>query len=356
MKRSELRYPSADGVSCIRALVWEPDAVAAGAAPRAVIQLVHGMAEHIERYERFAGVLCEAGYVVCAEDHIGHGGSAASADDLGHIPLAHGVDVLLEDMHALRGRVCSRYEERVARAGDAFASQDAGRGVSQSASQNPPSLLAASQNPPSPLAGGVPYVLFGHSLGSFMVRVYLTRWSEGVSAAVVCGTGQQPRWLARAGNVLCHVLACVRGERYRSALVDSLAVGAYGRAIKDARTPHDWLSYDDAVVDAYRADPRCGFMFTVGGYAAVTALAEASQDAALARAIPRDLPLLFIAGAEDPVGDCGVGVHRAVAEYWVLGMTQVDEIIYDGMRHEILNEPDHARVERDVLAWLEAHV
>lgn len=341
MKRSELRYPSADGASCIRALVWEPDAVAAGAAPRAVVQLVHGMAEHIERYERFAEVLCGAGYAVCAEDHVGHGGSAASTDDLGHIPLKGGVDVLLEDMHALRGRVCSRYEGRAACAAVASASQDVGR--------------SASQNPPSPLVGEMPYVLFGHSLGSFMVRVYLTRWGEGVSAAVVCGTGQQLRWLARAGNALCHVLACLRGERYRSALVDSFAVGAYGRAIKHARTPHDWLSYDDAVVDAYRADPRCGFMFSVGGYAAVTALADASQDTKLARRIPRDLPMLFIAGAEDPVGDCSAGVHRAVAEYRALGMTQVDEVVYDGMRHEILNESGNERVERDVLAWLEAH-
>lgn len=324
MKRSELRYPSADGASCIRALVWEPDAVAAGAPPRAVVQLVHGMAEHVERYERFAGVLCAAGYAVCAEDHIGHGGSVAAFDGLGHIPLNGGVDMLLEDMHALRKLVVARY------------------GSAATADQ--------------PNSSSVAYVLFGHSLGSFMVRVYLARWGEGVSAAVVCGTGQQPRWLVRAGNALCHVLACVRGERYRSALVDSLAVGAYGRAIKHARTPQDWLSYDGAVVDAYRADPCCGFMFTVGGYAAVTALASASQDVALASGIPRDVPLLFIAGADDPVGDCGAGAHRAVAQYRRLGMAQVDEIIYDGMRHEILNESDHERVERDVLAWLEAHV
>lgn len=324
MKRSELRYPSADGANCIRALVWEPDVVAAGAPPRAVVQLVHGMAEHVERYERFAGVLCAAGYAVCAEDHIGHGGSVAAPDGLGHIPLNGGVDMLLEDMHTLRKLVVARYGS------------------------------AATVDQPN--SSSVAYVLFGHSLGSFMVRVYLARWGEGVSAAVVCGTGQQPRWLVRAGNALCHVLACVHGERYRSALVDSLAVGAYGRAIKHARTPQDWLSYDGAVVDAYRADPRCGFMFTVGGYAAITALASASQDVALASAIPRDVPLLFIAGADDPVGDCGAGVHRAVAQYRKLGMAQVDEIIYDGMRHEILNEPDHERVERDVLAWLEAHV
>ena len=324
MKRSELRYPSADGASCIRALVWEADAVAAGAPPRAVVQLVHGMAEHVERYERFVGVLCAAGYAVCAEDHIGHGGSVAASDGLGHIPLNGGVDMLLEDMHALRKLVVARY------------------GSAATADQ--------------PNSSSVAYVLFGHSLGSFMVRVYLARWGEGVSAAVVCGTGQQPRWLVRAGNALCHVLACVRGERYRSALVDSLAVGAYGRAIKHARTPQDWLSYDGAVVDAYRADPCCGFMFTVGGYAAVTALASASQDVALASGIPRDVPLLFIVGADDPVGDCGAGVHRAVAQYRRLGMAQVDEIIYDGMRHEILNESDHERVERDVLAWLEAHV
>lgn len=150
------------------------------------------------------------------------------------------------------------------------------------------------------------------------------------------------------------MLARLRGEHFRSRLIHELVVGAYGRAIKGARTPYDWLSIDPAVVEAYRSDPLCGQMFTVGGYAAVTVLAATSQRRNLACRIPRGLPLLFIAGSNDPVGDCGRGVRTAVKQYRDLGMVHVDEMIYQGMRHEVLNEPGRAQVYRDVLAWFDA--
>ena len=316
MRTETLTYPSADGRSTVRALVWAP-ASSGSAAPRGVVQLVHGMSEHAERYASFAETLCAAGYLVCANDHVGHGRTAAATCDLGHIPLAGGVDILLADVHALRSRVIGRLRAQ---------------GVS----------------------ARIPYIFFGHSLGSFIVRVYLTQHAEGVSAAVVCGTGQQPPALARAGNAFCRVLARLRGEHFRSRLIHELVVGAYGRAIKGARTPYDWLSTDPAVVEAYRRDPLCGQMFTVGGYAAVTELAATSQQRSLARRIPRGLPLLFIAGSNDPVGDCGRGVRAAAKQYRDLGMVHVDEMIYQGMRHEVLNEPGRAQVYRDVLAWFDA--
>lgn len=303
-------FPSADGASTVRARLWVPDGDVAPARPRGLVQIVHGMSEHIGRYGRFAGELVDAGFAVVAHDQIGHGATAA-AGDLGHLPVDGGAELLIADVAEARARaegLCG--------------------------------------------ADGLPYILFGHSLGSFIARVYLTRASD-VAAAIVCGTGQQPLALARAGNLLCRVLACVRGERSRSPLVHGLAVGAYGRAISGARTDFDWLSHDPAVVDAYIGDPLCGREFTVGGYAAVTALAAASQDRSLARRIPFGLPMLFIAGEGDPVGDFGRGVHRAVEQYRALGMEHVDEIVYPGLRHEILNEPERGRVVADILAWLE---
>ena len=290
MKTTALPYPSADGASTVRAWLWEPDGNAeAPAARRGLVQIIHGMSEHAERYASCAEALCAAGYLVCANDHVGHGRTAAATCDLGHIPLAGGVDILLADVHALRSRVIGRLRAQ---------------GVS----------------------ARIPYIFFGHSLGSFIVRVYLTQHAEGVSAAVICGTGQQPPALARAGNALCRVLARLRGEHFRSRLIHELVVGAYGRAIKGARTPYDWLSTDPAVVEAYQRDPLCGQMFTVGGYAAVTELAATSQQHSLARRIPRGLPLLFIAGSNDPVGDCGRGVRAAAKQYRDLGMVHVDEI------------------------------
>ena len=223
--------------------------------------------------------------------------------------LANGADVLVEDVHALREKVCERYPH-------------------------------------------ARHVMFGHSMGSFVTRVYLTRHADGLSAAILCGTGQQPRIQTVAGRVITRLIAQIRGERHVSRFVDSLGAGAYGRAIKDARTDVDWISSDPDVVDEYIADPLCGQPFTVGAYATLASLVADATDARLARRVPKDLPLLFVAGAEDPVGDCGRGVARAVDEYRNAGVRLVEMGIYPGARHEILNEPCHEAVWHDVEEFL----
>ncbi len=310
MITTTLTYKSHDNKSAIRALLWEPDgAVMPDYVPRAVVQVVHGMAEHVERYAPFAEWLCSRGFVVCANDHVGHGKSVASEADLGHIPLKGGEDVLIEDVHALRTKVCERYQ-------------------------------------------GVPYVIFGHSMGSFVTRVYLTRHASGLAAAVVCGTGQQPSLQSRGGKLLTGIIARLRGERHVSKLVCSQGVGAYAKAIKGARTEVDWICTDPAVVDEYRADPCCGQDFTVGGYHTLACLVADATDAVLARNVPSALPMLFIAGAQDPVGDCGEGVKAAVSEYRNAGVRVVEQIIYEGARHEILNEPIKEQVYTDVENFL----
>lgn len=309
MQTTTISYPSHDNASTIRALVWEPDdAARPDFSPRAVVQIVHGMSEHVERYAPFAEFLVGRGFVVCANDHVGHGKTAGERD-LGHMPLANGADVLVEDVHALREKVCERYPH-------------------------------------------ARHVMFGHSMGSFVTRVYLTRHADGLSAAILCGTGQQPRIQTVAGRVITRLIAQIRGERHVSRFVDSLGAGAYGRAIKDARTDVDWISSDPDVVDEYIADPLCGQPFTVGAYATLASLVADATDARLARRVPKDLPLLFIAGAEDPVGDCGRGVARAVDEYRNAGVRLVEMGIYPGARHEILNEPCHEAVWHDVEEFL----
>lgn len=309
MQTTTISYPSHDNASTIRALVWEPDdAARPDFSPRAVVQIVHGMSEHVERYAPFAEFLVGRGFVVCANDHVGHGKTAGERD-LGHMPLANGADVLVEDVHALREKVCERYPH-------------------------------------------ARHVMFGHSMGSFVTRVYLTRHADGLSAAILCGTGQQPRIQTVAGRVITRLIAQIRGERHVSRFVDSLGAGAYGRAIKDARTDVDWISSDPDVVDEYIADPLCGQPFTVGAYATLASLVADATDARLARHVPKDLPLLFVAGAEDPVGDCGRGVARAVDEYRNAGVRLVEMGIYPGARHEILNDPCHEAVWHDVEEFL----
>ncbi|MBM6868029.1 alpha/beta fold hydrolase [Collinsella tanakaei] len=313
MRTCALSYPSADGASTVRAWLWEPDEreLNGRSRPRALVQIVHGMSEHAGRYLPFVEFLCAQGFAVCAHDHVGHGRTAAGANDLGHMPLRDGEDILVNDVQALRMQAIGR------------------------------------------LGIKMPYVLFGHSMGSFIARVYLTRYAFGVRAAIICGTGQQPLIMTGAGRFLCCVMARLHGERRHSKLAHALGAGAFARSVKDARTDADWISTDADVVDAYLADPLSGQMFTVGAYGTLAQLATDAQRRRLAARIPHGLPMLFVAGADDPVGEYGRGVHRAVEEYRAAGVETVDEIIYPGARHEILNEPIAADVQRDILNWLE---
>ena len=312
---STVSYPSKDRSTTIRACLWEPAVDGALVRPRAIVQIVHGMCEHIGRYDAFARFLAQQGFAVCGNDHVGHGVSAADPSDFGHLPPREGKDILVADVCALRRLMQRRLGE------------------------------------------DIPYFMFGHSMGSFIVRSYLARpCAHDLSGAIVCGTGQQPRAVSAAGNLLARLIGRIAGPRHRSALIDGMGAGAYGKHIPDARTPFDWLSTDPAVVDAYLADERCGFMFTVGGYAALTDLAGEIADPARVARVPSDLPLLFVAGEQDPVGGNGKGVRAAVRALRDAGVERVDEILYPGMRHEILNEPGRAQVMSDILAWLEARL
>lgn len=312
---SAVGFLSHDGKSQIRGLVWQPvrSAGSRDAFPRGIVQIVHGMSEYVGRYDDFARFLAGRGFVVCGTDHIGHGKSVAALEELGHMPSRGSKDVLVEDVHQLRLTVAARYSRQT------------------------------------------PYILFGHSMGSFIVRSYLTRYGEGVSAAVLSGTGQPPFLMSKAGNLMARRIAAFKGDDYRSTFLDGLGAGAFAKKIPDARTPFDWISADPQVVDSYVADEQCGTMFSAGAYATLTELTAEVVSRRRASKIPHDLPLLFVSGADDPVGDYGKGVHEAAELMRRAGVERVDEIIYPGMRHEILNEPGRMQVYTDVSHWIEEH-
>lgn len=312
VKTGRIGYRSSDGKTQIRALTWEPEKNP-GIAPAGIVQIVHGMSEHVERYDEFARYLVSRGYIVCANDHIGHGESVADPSEWGCLPSVGGKEVLINDVHELRKTVASRYARQT------------------------------------------PYIMFGHSMGSFIVRAYLARFAEGLAAAVICGTGQQPLLLSKFGNLVARRIAASKGDAYKSTFLDGLGAGSFAKKIDNPRTEFDWISTDDAVVDAYIADESCGVMFSAGGYATLTDLTGEVVTAAAAGAVPADLPLLFIAGALDPVGDMGKGVERAVEQYRRAGVETVDLKLYEGMRHEILNEPGRAEVYADVADWIDEY-
>ena len=308
IRREELTFPSADGTSTIQAYMWLP-----ASEPRASIQITHGMAEHATRYDEFARYLADAGILVAAHDQIGHGASAAP-EKLGCLPALEGMNILVNDVHTLRSLV----EERT--------------------------------------GGKVPHFVFGHSLGSFITRVYISRYAEGLAGAIICGTGTVPAVTSAAGNALARLIKTVRGEDYQSKLLEGMGVGAYAKAIEGAKTPLDWLSYRRENIDAYIADKMSGFPFSAGGYAVVTALTGEACSSSCAKKVPNDLPLLFIAGQGDPVGAMGEGVRQAASLALDSGNVDVTCTIYENMRHEILNEDDRMRVMADILTWMEERI
>ena len=308
--REPVSFMSEDAKTRIHGFIWRNENCS---SPRGIVQIVHGMAEHIERYDDFARFLANHGFVVAGCSHLGHGLSVTSEELWGCLPVRNGADILIEDVHRLRTLVTAR------------------------------------------ISSSLPYFLFGHSMGSFVTRAYITRHARGLAGAIICGTGHIPVATSRAGNLAARLVAKLRGETYRSKLLDSLGAGGYNKSVDNPRTELDWLSHNEDNVDAYRADKRCGFMFSAGGYATITSLTGEVCAPESTRKIPRDLPLLFIAGADDPVGSMGEGVVQAVEMARAAGIDDVEVRIYEGMRHEILNETNNGLVYDDVLAWLGLH-
>lgn len=284
--------------------LWLPEG-----APKGIVQLVHGMAEHIDRYDAAAQALCRGGYLVVGHTHLGHGPRAAVR---GYFAPADGWDRLLDDIHLLRQETERAYP-------------------------------------------GVPYFVLGHSMGSFLVRCYLTEHGEGLRGAVLSGTGWFGSGPVKAGLALSGLL-CALGQGKRPApLVNRLAFSANNRAFAPSRTDFDWLSRDTAQVDRYVADPCCGFLFTASGYRDMFRGLERLRDLDRLKRIPKKLPVYFFSGAQDPVGAMGTGVNKVAEEFRQAGLRDVTVKLYPGGRHEMFNETNAEAVYGELLAWLDAH-
>lgn len=299
MKKREFFYPSADGETKIHGIEWAPEET-----PVAVIQLCHGMVEYIDRYDEFASYLAERGFYVTGHDHLGHGQSVTSAIRLGYFHHPDGNECVIGDIHWLRVRTQEKYPD-------------------------------------------VPYFILGHSMGSFLVRQYLGRYGEGISGAVIVGTGDQPNLAVNSGKLICRLIAAFKGWEYRSSFVNSLSIGNYEKKLGKA-----WISRNEENVRTYVADPLCSFTFTLNGfYNLFDGISKMNRQEA-AGAVDRNLPVFFAAGEEDPVGNCGKGVKNVYERYLAKGMTDVSIKLYPGDRHEILNETDRAAVFEDIYGWL----
>ena len=301
-------FPSSDGVHTVHAVEWTP-----AGPPRAVVQLVHGISEHMGRYDHFARYLTGHGFAVCGHDHLGHGHTAAGPEEYGFLGKENGWDHLARDVRALSEAERTRFPE-------------------------------------------VPWFLMGHSMGSFVARTCLIRWPELADGCILSGTGQEQAPLVAFGKAVSSLLCALRGPNTRSSLVTSLSLGAYNRQFRPNRTDNDWISRDEGVVDAYCADPLCQFVPTVGMFRDMMGgLQFIGRPANLTRMDP-EIPVLFFSGDHDPVGNNGRGVKRVAALFRAAGVRDVTLRLYPGGRHEMLNECNREEVYADVLAWLEAHL
>ena len=276
---------------------------------RAIVQLSHGMVEFIDRYKPLAEDLAGRGILVTGHDHLGHGGSIRTKDDYGYFAEPDGNRAVLDDLHAMTTLTKHLYP-------------------------------------------GAPYFLLGHSMGSFYARQYLCEYGAELDGAILMGTGYQPKALVTLARTVCRMLAVFFGWQHRSKLVRDLSFLGYNKGL-EGRTPHDWLNRDPAEVDKYRADERCMFTFTLNAYYSMFTGILRLYDPDFLNRMPKDLPLLFLAGDADPVGEQSKGVQRAIDSLKAVGVQNITQKFYPGARHELLVEINRQEVFADIGNWLD---
>lgn len=309
VRRETGQFLSADGKSKIHVAKWLPEK-----EPVAVLQMVHGMQEYIERYEPFARYLAGQGFAVIGHDHIGHGASVPDESRWGIMEGKHPSDIMVEDMYR---NYCLIREEYP----------------------------------------GLPHFILGHSMGSYMLRKMIAVKAQDLadcSGAIIMGTGSESNLKIFMGKIILHVIAAFHSWGYRSPFASGLMFGApYKDFDVTGKEPErSWLTKDIEIVKGYRDDPACSFMFSLSGFKALLEATSFDNSAKNIAKVPKDLSVIFVSGDRDPVGNLGKGVKTAYEKFAAAGMRDVTMKLYPGDRHEILNELDRQQVYEDLYQWM----
>lgn len=305
MKKITGSFPSATKLCDIRFYIYAPE------QPKALLMLSHGMCDYIERYEEFAKFLCGNDIALAGNDHAGHGNSVGNEDMLGYFGSERGYINMVRDLHRMKAILEKQFPN-------------------------------------------IPHFLMGHSMGSFLARIYLSkycgsrgdRWDGAVIMGTAGGiTGSAP--LRRAMELIAHN----HGDLYRHQFGTRAVFGIFNLRTENRRTPNDWLSRDDASVDKYCADPKCSFTFTIAAYRDLLNALLCANSKAVIENTPTDIPMLFLSGGMDPVGEYGNGVRSAAARYLEHGC-DVNLRIYREARHELIFELNRGEVMNDILEFL----
>ena len=304
MRKEKLYFESTNGADRICYFKYSPET-----APKAIFQMVHGMAEYAERYEELAELMCEHGYVCYIHEHVGHGNTAKDIEHLGLFIDENQSVTLVEDTHKM-------------------------------------SEIAKSENP------GLKLNLFGHSMGSFVVRLTVAKYGSDYNSLVICGTGaKDPK--VPMGLFVLRVMRFFKGKDFKSKFIDKSSFGSYSEHFKPARTPLDWLSVSKTNVDNYIASPYCGFLFSLDGYKMLMEVNRDANKPGTFQETPSSLPIFLIAGGDDPIGHYGADIPKVCGEYKKAGVMNCTYKLYAGFRHEILCDDCAAEVRSDILDFVE---
>ena len=313
--KEEYRFESSDDAKTeIHGVKWTPT----DGKVRAVLQICHGMQEYIERYQELAEFLTARGFAVVGHDHIGHGKTAKDQSELGIMHTNQPAETMVED--AFRNYEINR---------DQFK--------------------------------GIPYFILGHSMGSYILRMMLSVKSEelkDLTGAIIMGTGTEKDSAIKAGRFIVNLVGGLHGWNYKSKFVAGLMFGKpyKGYNLDGSEPEKSWLSKNEDNVKAYYQNPFDNFAFSVNGYRLLLTATAYDNDMNHVRKIRKDLPIFFMSGAKDPVGNLGEGVKEAARRFREAGIYDVNMKLYENDRHEILNEADREQVQKDLLGWMEEHM
>lgn len=306
MRTNEFKLRVKDGQE-LQVYKWQPEE---GTTVKGIIQLVHGSCEHSARYADFAHFITEKGYVVYSNDHRGHGLSVNSPEDFGYFGENNGWQAMVEDLNELTKLIRKDYaEEKI--------------------------------------------TLLGHSMGSFLARHYAIECGSSINGLIVTGTAHNPRALLKLGKALAEREIKNKGPKHRSSFLNRLSYESFNRKFSPIRTKQDWLTRDEKIVDKFIGDELCGFIFTTSGFRDMFQGLLYITDVRNILKTPKNLPILLLSGKDDPVGANGRMVNKAFNHYKRAGIENVNMKLYDGMRHEILNELGKEEVYNDILNWIE---
>lgn len=307
MKKYTEKIASTDSKNNLNVIIWETEK-----EPIGVLQIVHGMAEYIDRYDNFAKYMTEHGFNVIGHDHLGHGHSVSDERDYGFFAEENGDKIIIEDMHSVTQYAREKWEE-------------------------------------------LPNFILGHSMGSFCLRQYLTKYSNDVFGAIIMGTGWIPSTAALLGKTIATNTCKSKGSHTVNPLLIKLTLEPYNKPFAPARTNCDWLSRDEKQVDLYVNDKLCGFDFTAGAYKDFFTILEKIAKNRQLIGMRKSLPILITSGSVDPVGG-KKACEKLNAQYKRCGIDDVTLKLWENDRHEILNELDKSDVYRYIYNWLKSRI